>query len=165
MSSCNRRRFLLALAAGPALAGCGFAPAYGPGGSANALQGAVLVETPDSRETYLLTRQIEDRLGRAPAAKYGLSYSLTFTEERMAISATNITSRFNVVGKVTYALRDLTSDEVLTTGTVNSFTGYSTTGSTVATLAAQRSAHERLAVILADQIVTRLIAHSPNLPQ
>ena len=72
---------------------------------------------------------------------------------------------YRVGGKVTYALRDLTSDEVLTTGTVNSFTGYSTTGSTVATLAAQRSAHERLAVILADQIVTRLIAHSPNLPQ
>ena len=162
MWSFNRRSFLLGAVA---LAGCGFAPAYGPNGPARALQGAVLVQSPDSPDTYLMTRQLEDRLGRAAAPRYGLTYALDFVQERMAISATNITTRFNVVGKATYALTDLTTEQVLTTGTVNSFTGYSATGSTVATLAAERDARERLAVILADQVTARLVAFSPSLPQ
>ncbi len=161
MLSCNRRVFLLGAAA---VAGCGFTPAYGPNGSARALQGQVLVQSPDSSDSYLMTRQLEDRLGRSSAPKYGLTYALDFVEEGMAISSTNITTRFNVVGKATYALVDLETEQVLTSGVVNSFTGYSTTGSTVATLAAERDARERLAVILADQVTTRLIAFSPELP-
>ncbi len=162
MLSFNRRFFLVGAVA---LAGCGFTPAYGPNGSARALQGAVLVQSPDSEDSYLMTRQLEDRLGRAAAPRFGLTYSLDFVEERMAISSTNITTRFNVAGKATYALTDLATEEVLTTGTVNSFTGYSTTGSTVATLAAERDARERLAVILADQLTARLVAFSSSLPQ
>ena len=46
----------------------------------------------------------------------------------------------------------------MTSGTVNNFTAYSATGSTVATLAAERDALERLMVILGDQITTRLFA-------
>ena len=49
----------------------------------------------------------------------------------------------------------------VTSGTVDSFTGYSATGSTVATRAARADAEERLTTILADQIVTRLIAAAP----
>jgi LPS-assembly lipoprotein len=45
----------------------------------------------------------------------------------------------------------------VTSGSVDNFTGYSATGTTVATLAAERDAQERLMTILADQIVTRLL--------
>ena len=50
---------------------------------------------------------------------------------------------------------------VVTQGNVGGFTGYSATGSTVATTAARTDAQDRLMVILADQIVTRLIAAAP----
>ena len=161
----DRRTVLLgALALAGVGAGCGFAPAFGPGGAAEVLRGAVLVDTPDTRDAFLLTRQIEDRLGRGDAARFGLAYMLDFTEERMVLTTGNITERFNVVGKVTWTLTDLGSDAVLGSDTASSFTGYSTTGTTVATQAAARDARARLATILADQIVAQLMALAPRLP-
>ena len=50
MSWFDRRAFLGAPgAAGLALAGCGFTPAYGPGGAAGALTGAVALSEPEDR--------------------------------------------------------------------------------------------------------------------
>ena len=161
MSLFNRRSILLGIAA---LSGCGFTPAYGPAGGAQKLQANILVDAPSDRDSYLMTQNLEERLGRAADPQLGLSYSLKLTEERMAVTANNITTRFNVVGKATYALRDLDSGAVLTTGTVDSFTGYSADSTTVATLSAGRDARERLLAILADQITTRLIAVAPDLP-
>ncbi|MDU8929278.1 LPS assembly lipoprotein LptE [Alisedimentitalea sp. MJ-SS2] len=157
----DRRVFLGSLLA---LTGCGFAPVYGPGGAANLLQNRVAVDEPADRDSYLLVRQLETRLGRGNAPVYGLSLGLDVKQERMAIDASNITTRFNVIGKSTFALRDLRDGKVITSGSVNSFTGYSATGSTAATLAAKRDAYERLVTILADQIVNRLIATADELP-
>ena len=64
----------------------------------------------------------------------------------------------NLVGKVDFALRNLSSGQIEVSGNVENFTGYSATGSTVATLAAERDAQKRLMVMLADQLVTRLYA-------
>ncbi len=162
MSSFNRRFVLLGSAT--LVAGCGFAPAYGPNGAANALQGTIAVDEPDSRPAYLLTQELEGRLGRPAPARYGLAYSITLDEDPIAISASNVTNRFNLLGRVTFALRDLGTGEVLTSGKVSNFTSYSASGTTVATQAAERDAEERLMVILADQITTRLIAASGSLP-
>ncbi|MBA85915.1 LPS assembly lipoprotein LptE [Thalassobius sp. S69A] len=159
----NRRTLIIGLTV--ALTGCGFAPAYGPSGPATQLQSAIAVDAPDTRDEQLLVQRLETRLGRTAQERYQLGYQLTFVEERMAVSADNITTRFNIVGSAAYALRDADTGTVLTSGKVNSFTGYSTTSSTVATLASERDARERLAVILADQIVTRLIAASPGLAE
>lgn len=162
----DRRTFLTGLGGLGALAlgGCGFTPAYGPNGAANRLQGSVLVDAPVNRDDYLLVQQLEDRLGRGDNGRYALGYTYVVVEERMAITADNITTRFNLVGRVSYALRDRATDAVLIQGGANSFTGYSATGSTVATLAASRDARARLATLLADQMVTRLIATSAGLP-
>ncbi|WP_240789518.1 LPS assembly lipoprotein LptE [Pseudooceanicola onchidii] len=150
------------LAATP-LAACGFAPAYGPQGGAQALTRAIEVKAPVTRTDYLMTRQLEDRLGRTDAGDYLLDYTLTLEEERIAITANNITRRFNLIGSADYRLT--TPDGTLITkGNVESFVGYSTTGSTVATRAARADAEERLTTILADRIVTRLIAAAPTLP-
>ncbi|WP_322867203.1 LPS assembly lipoprotein LptE [Aquicoccus sp. G2-2] len=155
----DRRGFLsLAAAATLALAGCGFTPVYAPGAAATQLQNAVLVDEPVDRESYVLVRQLEQRLGRAEAPRYGLSLALDLKQERMAITASNITTRFNLIGQVAYALRDLDGGKVLISGNAQSFTGYSATGSTAATQAARRDAAERLMTILADQISTRLMA-------
>lgn len=164
MSLSDRRQFLLMAAAGLGLAGCGFAPVYAPGGSGHALRGRVLVDAPDSRAGFQLTRALEDRLGRAADARYGLSHAIETRSESAAISSDNVTLRFNILGRVTYALRELDGGAVLTSGKVDSFTGYSASGSTVATQAAERDARARLMRILADQIVTRLVAGVPAEP-
>ncbi|MGI3169585.1 LPS assembly lipoprotein LptE [Pseudooceanicola sp. C21-150M6] len=170
MSSCDRsfdrRSLLRLLATAPMAAGvsaCGFTPAYGPGGGASKLTGRVAVSAPTTRETYLMTRQLEERLGRTSAPAYQLSYTLELEEERIAITSDNITRRFNLIGKASYRLTDLTGNE-LAKGQVESFTGYSATGTTVATRAARWDAEERLATILSDDIVTRLIAVAATLP-
>lgn len=163
MSSFNRRAFLIAAAA--TAAGCGFTPAYGPGGGASVLQGRVEVDEPNTRDGYLLVRQLENRLGRAQTPRFGLSVALDTSEEGLAYTQDAKITRYDLIGKATYALRDLGTGEVLTSGTVDSFTGYSTTGSTVATLAAESDARERLMIILADQITTHLLAAAQDLPQ
>ena len=158
------RRTLLILTAA-ALTGCGFAPAYGPSGPAAQLLDGVTVDAPKTRDEQLLVQELETRLGRTDQGRFELGYVLSFAEKRMAVTADNITTRFNLVGTVEYALRNPEDGTVLTKGSVSSFTGYSTTSSTVATLASERDARRRLATILADQIVTRLIAASPGLPE
>jgi LPS-assembly lipoprotein len=162
MSSFNRRFVLLGAAT--LVAGCGFAPAYGPNGAAQNLQGAIAVDEPNSRAAYLLTRALEDRLGRPAPARFGLAYSVSLDKQSAAISASNVATRVNLLGGVTYALRDLETGEVLTSGKVDSFTSYSASGTTVARQAAERDARERLMTILADQVTTRLIAASGDLP-
>src|SRR6056297_2561763 len=162
MSSFNRRLFLLGTAT--IVAGCGFAPAYGPNGPAQSLQGTIAVDEPDSRAGYLLTRALEDRLGRPAPARFGLACSVSLDTQSAAISASNVANRGNLLGGVTYALRDLETGEVLVSGKVDSFTSFSSSGTTVARQAAERDAQERLMTILADQLTTRLIAASGSLP-
>jgi LPS-assembly lipoprotein len=157
----SKRLALLICAA--ALGGCGFAPAYGPSGAASKLQSQITVDAPSDRDQQLLVQELENRLGRTASGQYQLSYDLTYDQERMAVSADNTTTRFNIVGQAEYTLRKSYSQQVLTKGQVSGFTGYSTTSSTVATLASEQDARERLAVMLADRIVTRLIAASPEI--
>lgn len=155
MSLLDRRTLLLAPLA---LAACGFTPVYAPGGTGAVLQNRVRVDDPSTRDSYLLVRELEERLGRAATPAYGLGLTITTTEQGLAIDRAGNTRRFNRLGRVDYALRDLTTGTVVTSGTVENFVGYSATGSTVATLAAETDAQERLMTILADQITTRLQA-------
>lgn len=141
-----------------ALAACGFTPVYGPGGAGAALQNAVLVDPPVDREGFLLVRQLEDRLGRTSDAAYRLSVNLTVDQESRAIDPDGDIRRFHLIGVAKYELRDAVSGEVVRADAVDNFVGYSTTGTTVATLAARRDAQERLMTILADQIVLQLQA-------
>ncbi|ARE84584.1 lipopolysaccharide-assembly [Roseovarius mucosus] len=161
MSWYSRRFFLMSGLA--LLAGCGFAPAYGPGGAGTALMGRVVVEAPDTRASYLLTQEIETRLGRRANPRYALIPVVTLNTQAMAINRNNVASRFNLLGTVAYSLRDLETGLIVTSSEVTSFTGYSATGTTVAVQAAERDAEARLMAILADQVLTRLLA--ADLPQ
>ncbi|EAQ03876.1 lipoprotein, putative [Pseudooceanicola batsensis HTCC2597] len=152
----------MALAALP-LAGCGFAPAYGPAGGADVLTRSIALTPPETRRDYLLARHVERRLGRAADPAFLLDVDLDIREERIAITDANITRRFDLVGNADYTLTTADGAEVAR-GRVSSFTGYSATGTTVATRAARGDAEERLMTMLADQIVTRLIAAAPTLP-
>ncbi|MAM25429.1 MAG: hypothetical protein CML55_08620 [Rhodobacteraceae bacterium] len=155
MSLPDRRAILLLPLA---FAACGFQPVYGPGGNGMALQNRVLVDDPENRFDYILTRELETRLGRARSPSYGLALTTIVTEEGLNIDTTGNIKRYDLIGAVDYVLRDLSDGRAVVTGRVENFTGYSTTGTTVATLAAEQDAQKRLMVILADQIVTRLYA-------
>ncbi|MCR9124807.1 MAG: LPS assembly lipoprotein LptE [Rhodobacteraceae bacterium] len=152
------RRLLLAAPLAMALAGCGFTPVYAPGGNGAALLGRVIVDPPSDREGYLLVQDLEQRLGRGTAPVYSLSVDLGIEEEPLAITAAGDITRYNLIGSAAYTLRELESQRVAAAGEVSGFTGYSDTGSTVETLAAERDARRRLMTMLADQITARLFA-------
>lgn len=157
MSSSDRRSFLICLGLLP-LAGCGFAPAYGTGGNAEGLRGQVLAAEPSDRLGFLLVSRLEERLTRPQNPLYRLEYDINTSRRTLAITSQEEIDSYNLTGRITYRLVDLSTGRTATTGTVNSFTTYSATSNTVATLTAEQDARERLMVILADQIVTRLIA-------
>ncbi|ALG91576.1 MAG: hypothetical protein CL814_00440 [Confluentimicrobium sp.] len=161
MSSSDRRAFLLLLAALP-LAGCGFEPAYGTGGPAERLKNSIRVADPTDRHSYNLVGRLEERLRRPVTPRYMLDYTLTTESVRLAITPAQEITRYNITGKVDFTLTEIATGETVYTGSVNSFTGYSASGTPVATQTAERDAYDRLMIILADQMVTRLIASSGN---
>jgi LPS-assembly lipoprotein len=150
------RRFVLL--APLALAACGFTPIYGSGGNGQTLQNRVLVDPPGSQDSYLLVRELEERLGRSSDPAFALSMIINTSEARLAIDREGDTGRFNLIGVVQFSLRSLDSGQVVTSGTVENFVGYSATGTTVETLAGEQDAQKRLMNVIADQIVTRLYA-------
>jgi LPS-assembly lipoprotein len=155
MSSFNARFFALITVL--LTAACGFTPVYGPGGTATALQNAILVDAPQDRNAYWLTQRIEQRLGRAAAPRFGLSVKTVTVEQGIAVDPQGDIARYNILGRAEYTLTDIATGDVVTSGIEDNFTGYSATGTSVATLAAERDARERLMITLADQIVNRLI--------
>lgn len=159
MSFSDRRVFLAFLAAAP-LAACGFEPAYAPGGPAVGLLDAVTVDAPDDKDGFDLVSRLEERLGRTRTPAYRLSFRITTRTEGQAIAPDNRINRYQILGSVDFALHDAATDAVLTSGTVSSFTAYSAFGTSVATAVSEADGRARLMRILADQIVTRLIASS-----
>ncbi|WP_334064833.1 LPS assembly lipoprotein LptE [Limimaricola cinnabarinus] len=154
-SETGRRAVLLGALA---LGGCGFTPAYGPGGDAARLRGRVRVEAPASFAGYLLRARLLDRLGPATEPRYLLSLDISEEVEQAAISADGAVLRYRLLGRADYRLRAVDSDADLARGTVSDFAGYSATLGTVASEAAARDARERLATLLGDRIMTRLLA-------
>ena len=157
------KRNLMMMTVAVALTGCGFTPVYAPGGAASGLEGQIAFAEPNTRDQQLLVRHLEQRLGYTTAGRYRLGYDLTVEQQRIAVTETNTTARFNLIGEVRYRLTDPSGETVLTSGSATQFTGYSATGTTVATRAANEDARARLMVILADQIVAQLFAKSADL--
>jgi LPS-assembly lipoprotein len=149
-----RRAALLAVLA---LAGCGFTPAYGPGSPAQVLRGAVTVTGGETVFDYRLRTALEDRLGQGDGAAFALAVTSRLDEVQAAVTPDGTITRFNVTGEADWTLTDRATAGAVASGTATAFTSYLTTGSTVSTEAAQRDAEERLAVVLAEQIVARLV--------
>ncbi len=153
----DRRTFLLlSLAA----SGCGFTPVYGPDGAAGALQGKIAFDPPRDPPGFALVRQLERRLGLPDAPEYRFSAEIFTGEEELGVTADQTITRYNVLGRANFVLRDLGTGLPVTSGTVESFTSYSATGTPFATQSAREDANDRLMVILADQIVSRLLVSS-----
>ncbi len=157
MSLFDRRTFLLMPLA---LAACGFQPVYAPGGAGSALFGKVELSAPNNENTFLLVQNLEQQLGRSATSgkDYKLSVQVSTQVQSAAITTTNETNRYTINGRAQYSLRSNASGQIVASGTVTDFVGYSASGSTVSTLADERDATRRLMTILSDQIVNRLYA-------
>lgn len=153
------RRFALLGLLG--LAGCGFAPIYGDGA---ATQGAFAFETDDSVLGFRLRARLTNRLGQTSSPQFVVKATLNVSERAATITSDGDTSRLNVVGAANWSLTDLATNQQIETGKVEAFTSYSATGSTVATQTAKDDARARLAVILADMIVARVLLATAGQP-
>ncbi|MFQ6547079.1 LPS assembly lipoprotein LptE [Aestuariibius sp. 2305UL40-4] len=145
------------------LGACGFQPALAPGAPATTLQSRILIEEPDDRATFLIAQRLEERLGQPTAPDLSLDVSLAIEERPAAFTSDREITRYTLEGDLTYSVTD-TTGRTVANGTVRSFTAYSATGTTVATLAAEEDAEDRLAIALADLLVARLIAEIPPEP-
>ena len=159
----TRRAVVLGALALAALAGCGLTPVYGPGGAGTRLFGKVRPRDPATYEEFGFNQRLAERLGPDDAAIYDLDYRLSVGVVPQAITPDEVTTRYSLNGTVDFALTGA-GGRVLARGRVSSFTSYSTTGTTIATLAAEGDARQRLARMLADQVVTRLLAAASGLP-
>ena len=149
----SRCGFLLAALA---LAGCGFVPVNGVSSKSQMLRNTVLVQAPTSRIEFELVRNLEVQLGQATSRLYDLRYKLNVDEDIIVVSAAQEINRFSLVGMLEYSLVD-NGGVVLLSNTAKSFTGYSATGTTVATQRSKRDAYDRLMVILAKQVSNFLL--------
>lgn len=159
MSLLNRRHLLLLPLA---LAACGFTPAYGPGSAASALLGTVWLDSPKDTADFDFVERVEERLGRPQSRQYDLSYKITTKRVSVGVTSDQRITRYNLTGAVEYRLTRVTDGSLVASGRAESFTGYAATGSTVAGLAAEEDAGLRLTRILADQVVTQLVAQVSN---
>ena len=142
------------------LAGCGFAPVYGNG---PAIRGQFAFRTDESVIGFQLGTRLGERLGTASAPRYVLKVTVRTSERAAAINAQGDTVRLNIVGIADWSIVDSATGEQIFTDRTEAFTSYAATGSTVATQATRDDARERLGIILADMIVTRVLALSEML--
>ncbi|MFO1164206.1 MAG: LPS assembly lipoprotein LptE [Paracoccus sp. (in: a-proteobacteria)] len=157
------RRGILAggLAGALVLAACGFSPVYGPGGTGGKLFGQIRAADPSTPDEYTFAGRIAERLGPDQAARFALAYKLRIAVVPQAITLDEVTTRYSLNGTADFVLTEAASGQEVTRGQVSTFTSYSTTGTTIATMSAEQDAHDRLARMLADQVVTRLLAIDP----
>ena len=157
----NRPTRRIALLGLLGLAGCGFAPIYGDGAM---IQGTFAFQADESVLGFRLRARLEDRLGQPSNPKFVIKTTISTSERAAAITEDGDTSRLNIVGTANWSITDLSTNQQLETGKVEAFTSYSATGSTVATQTANDDARGRLAVMLADMIVTRVLVATSGRP-
>lgn len=150
------RRTLFATLAAFTLAACNFQPVYGPGGTGSVIRDQIRVASPNTRMEFTLVARLEDRLGTGPS--YELDYGINTSQRNVAVDVTENINRINLVGSLSFTVRATGTGLTVQSGEVSTFTSYATTSSPVATESAGRDAEDRLAVALADQLVTQLIA-------
>ena len=145
------------------LSACNFTPVYGVNGSGTKLENRIAITAPTTKEAYLVTRQLETRLGRADPAPMTLSFSVSHSLVELGTTATGTATRLHRNGSLNFSLTNSATDQTIDSGSLTNFVGYSVTGNTATSLAAEHASVERLMNALADQLVDRLLLLDANL--
>ena len=150
---------VLTLALCLALAACGLRPMYAGGSSgsvANGL-GAVQVAPIPERAGWLVRNALVDRLNGEPGdAAYRLEVELDDDLTAFGIRGDSAVTRERRTLRARYRLVELKTGEVVLDATAGSDAGIDIVSSEYATVAAEQTAQERLAGVVADQMIARL---------
>jgi LPS-assembly lipoprotein len=154
-------RFVFALLAACMLSACGLQPIYAGGGSAGVVEGlsAVQVAPIEGRSGWLVATALEDRIslrGSQAAPRYRLDVQLDDQLESLGLLSDERVTRERRILRARYQLVDLSTGAILLDASAGSDSGIDVVSSDYATIAAERAALERLAQVVADQIVTRV---------
>lgn len=155
-----RRALVLALVL--LLPACGLRPLYSGGSSgpvAQTLHG-VEVAPIEGRAGWLVRTALEDRLDRRGTARYRVVVELDDQITGFGIRRDNAVTRERRSLRARYRLVDAARGTVLLDATAGSDAGVDVVSSEYATVAAEQTALERLAVEIADQIVARIALYA-----
>ena len=147
-----------------ALPGCSLHPLYAGGGAgpvAQTLRGVVVAPI-QGRDGWLLRTALEDRLGheQGGAAVYRLEVELDDNITGFGIRPDDAVTRERRTLRARYRLVDTARGTVLLDATAGSDAGVDVVSSEYATVAAEQTALEHLAVTVADQIISRLALYA-----
>ncbi|WP_404335871.1 LPS assembly lipoprotein LptE [Sphingomonas sp. MMS12-HWE2-04] len=154
------RAALLLAASALALSGCGLQPLYGGGvnGPVQSTLAAVQVAPIEGQSGWLVANALKERLdtGQGDAARYRLEVKLDDQIAGLGVRRDDAVTRERRTLRARYQLVDLSNGQVVLDATAGSDAGIDVVGSEYATIAAEKSALERLSGIVADQIVARV---------
>ena len=156
------RRLLPLTALALALSACGLKPLYAGGGSgavANALAG-VEVDAIEGRSGWLVSNALRDRLSAGGTPRWRLQVRLDDRIQGLGVRSDDSVARERRTLRARYQLVETATGTVVLDATAGSDAGIDVVGSEYATIAAENTALERLAGIVADQIVARVALYA-----
>jgi LPS-assembly lipoprotein len=146
------------------LPACGLRPLYGGGGGSSvaATLRSVTVGPIPGQSGWLVRNKLVDRLGQtgSGAAAYRLDVRLDDNITSFGIRGDRAATQERRTLRARYQLVDLSNGAVVLDATSGSDAGIDIVSSEYATVAAEQTALEQLADIVADQIVTRLALYA-----
>lgn len=141
------------------LSACGLRPLYSGGNSGPVASTLSRIEVApiEGKAGWLMANALKDRLQRSSEAPlYRVEVKLDDQLTSLGVRSDDTVTRERRTLRARYQLVDLSRGTVLLDATAGSDVGLDAVGSDYATLAAENSALERLAPIVADEIVARL---------
>jgi len=148
-----------------ALSGCGgLRPLYGGGvgGPVQTMLSGVEVGPIEGESGWLVANAVRDRIEatRSGTPIYRLEIKLDDRIEGLGVRRDDVVTRERRTLRARYQLVELSTGQVVLDATAGSDAGIDVAGSEYATIAAEKSALERLSGIVADQIVARLARYA-----
>jgi LPS-assembly lipoprotein len=155
------KRLALLLAVAALTSGCGLRPVYGGGNSgltATFLSSVAVQPIAGGRTGWLLRAALADRLGDPAQGdrRFRLEVEVDDDLTSFGIRGDTAVTRERRTIRARYRLVENATGRVVLDATAGSDAGIDVVDSDVATLAAEQTAAERLAQVVADQIVARL---------
>jgi len=162
------RRALLGMMLAAALGACGLRPLYS-GGSSGAVARSlsqVSVAPIPQRAGWLVRNALVDRLGgENPGATHRLEVELDDDISGFGIRGDRSVTRERRTLRARYRLVEIATGQVVLDATAGSDAGIDVVSSPYATVAAEQTALERLATVIADQMVARLALYASRSPR
>jgi len=154
-------RLLLTILASLTLCGCGLQPLYSGGAREVVAErlGSIEVAPIEGRAGWLLRNALNDRLhltGRKPAVRFRLDVQLDDSLEALGVLNDDTISRERRILRARYQLIDTGNGNIILDGTAGSDAGIDVVSSEYATIAAEQTALENLAMVLAERMVRQI---------